>query len=206
MPDPYAPKGRIRRSNETRDPVVEFRSRLAALGATEDEIDEWIGIRSYADLDDEQRVEFERARHASDDEIRFEIEAVRGGDDEDEEIEEAGEGTVAVGVEGIDPAVDAAAHAAIENEATPETQSTGEIGSITRGPEEEIPPAETVAVDEEPVTLPADLLDENVPEVLAWVDGDPRKAAVVLEMETLADRPRKTLVEPLREIVDGAPG
>lgn len=202
MSDPYAPKGRVRRSNETRDPVAEFRSRLSAVGATDDEIDEWTGTATYADLDDEQREEFERLRHASDADLRFEIEAVRGGDEDEPEIEQAGEGTVAVGVEGIDPAVDAAARTAIENEATP-----ADAGETPTGPEPA--PAETEnAPEAEAVTLPPNLLDENVPEVLAWVDGDPAKAAVVLGMETLADRPRKTLVEPLQEIVgdDGAAG
>lgn len=216
MTSPYAPaSGRVRRSNEMRDPLVEIRDRLFGLGATRAEVDDWTGTETWADLDEEQRESVTELRAASDDEIRFQIEAVRGGDPDDdlEDLEQAGEGEVTQGVEGIDPAVDAAAHAALDDptvglgDEIPDAEHVD--GQMTQGPAPE-PEALEVEQDDEPaVDLPAGLLDENVPEILAEVGDDKRKAAAVLELESLTDKPRKTLVEPLREIIeaedDGAP-
>lgn len=209
MGDPYAPKGEPRRSSEMRDPLVEIRDRLLGLGATRDEVADWTGTESWSDLDDEQRESVAELRTASDDEIRFQIEAVRGGDVDEEPLEQVGEAEVTQGVEGIDPAVDAAAHAALDD---PTVGHGDEIpdgeGQITQAPAAE--PLEVEEVDEPAVEIPAGLLDENVPEILEKVGDDRRLAAAVLEMESLTDKPRKTLVEPLREIIeaedDGAPG
>lgn len=226
MSDPWSPKGAPRRSNEVRDPLTFVRVRLRSLGATADEVDEWTGTEGWDDLDAEQRESVTDLRSASDDEIRFQIEAVRGGEETEEDLEQGGEGTVAVGVDepGISPEVDAIAHDRIENEATGD--GTGEAlpslpdsayppdaeqvtGEMTRGPVPDDVDGEQIPQEgdeEEAVTLPADLLGENVPEILEWVDGDPAKASIVLGMESLTDKPRKTLVEPLREITGGAAG
>lgn len=207
MTSPYAPKGEPRRSSEIRDPLTEIRERLRRLGATVDEVGEWTGTATWAELDDEQQESIAELRTASDDEIRFQIEAIRGGDEyDDEDLEQAGEGEVTQGVDHIDPAVAAAASEALDD---PTVGHGDEVPAAEQvdGQMSQAPAAEPVepAEDAEPaVELRAGLLDEKVPEILAEVGDDPRKAAAVLELESLTDRPRKTLVEPLREIIDEA--
>lgn len=223
MTSPYAPKGAPRRSNEIRDPLTEIRERLRRLGATADEVADWTGAAAWDELDDEQRESVDELRTASDDEIRFQIEAIRGGDVDDEDLEQAGEGEVTQGVEpGIDPAVDAAAHDALSDPTVGHGDELAGEAEAGDGPLPDLPETayapdaeqldepEAIEVDDEPaVELPAGLLDENVPEILAEVGDDRRKAAAVLELESLTDKPRKTLVEPLRELLesdDGAAG
>ncbi len=230
MGNPYAPaSGRVRRSSEMRDPLAEIRDRLRNLGASTDEIDDWTGTESWSDLDDEQRESVTELRAASDDEIKFQIEAVRAGDPDDdlEDLEQAGEGEVTQGVDHIDPAIDAAASAAIgdplvghgdeiptadaavgdslpplPDSAYPPDAETLPEAQMTQGPALE--PTTVEEVDEPAVEIPAGLLDENVPEILEKVGDDKQLAAAVLELESLTDKPRKTLVEPLREVIDAA--
>jgi hypothetical protein len=213
-----------------RDPLDEFRDRLRALGATADEVEDWLGDVEAGDPD----ISLDRIRHASDDEIRFEIEAIRGGYEDEEDLEQSGEGTVAVGADsGINPAVEAAAREALS---TPETgaptggespeesrdESAGQVhttadedagttadaGQMTASEvEDQTDSTGEPWTEDEAVTVPADLLDKNVPEILDWVEADPeRRGPVVLELESLTDKPRKTLVEPLQERISGSSG
>ena len=43
-------------------------------------------------------------------------------------------------------------------------------------------------------------------QVLAWVDGDPARAAVALDAELARDKPRRSVVAALEEILDQADG
>lgn len=218
MTSPYAPKGEPRRSSEMRDPLTEIRDRLRALGATADEVADWTGSASWAELDDEQRESVAELRTASDDEIRFQIEAIRGGDVDEEDLEQAGE-DVTQGVEGIAPAVDAAAHAALADPTVGhgddlEPDSSGDVppADLVEGdgtgeqleplPDDAYPPDAEQLDDAQAVEIPEGLLDENVPEILEKVGDDRDLAAAVLEVELAEDKPRKTLVEPLRELLE----
>lgn len=78
----------------------------------------------------------------------------------------------------------------------------GAEGNMTASP----PSIPQEPAEEETVDVPAGLVDQNVPEILAWVGEDPQRAAVALELESLTEKPRKTLVEPLQEIAGDAAG
>lgn len=60
-----------------------------------------------------------------------------------------------------------------------------------------------LAPADEPTALPdAEVPAGTVADVLAWVDGDPSRAAAATSAENLRDEPRSTLLDQLSKIID----
>lgn len=51
---------------------------------------------------------------------------------------------------------------------------------------------------------PADL-PKTAKAIVAWVDGDPDRARIALDAEQASTKPRKSVLEPLAELLDTTP-